>query len=136
MNKYGINYKNDRLISAVINSNKSILYRELKDRARIYVEGGACLQGIMDEYGVLEYGEAFCKIKNQTSEFILNDTFSVTKCPCLHPGDIRKLKFKKYNQLDENTKKYQLLEIFENVIVFPRKGIFSLKKEKDHILMK
>ena len=136
MNKYGINYKNDRLISAVITSNKNILHRELKDRARIYEEGGACLQGIMDEYGILEYGEAFCKIKNQNSEFILNDKYAVTKCPCLHPGDIRKLHFKKYDQLKENTKKYQKLEIFENVIVFPKKGISSLKKEKDLIQMK
>lgn len=123
MYKNNINYKNDRLISSIINSNKSILYRDLKDRARIYIESGACLVGIMDEYGVLEYGEAFCKIRNKTSEFILNDVFPVTKCPCLHPGDIRKLNFRKYNSLDESTLKYKILEKFENVIIFPKKGI-------------
>ena len=87
------------------------------------MENGACLIGIMDEYGILDYGEAFCKINNNTSKFILEGEFPVTKCPCLHPGDIRKLMFKKYNEKFHETNKYKQLENFENVIVFPRHGI-------------
>jgi hypothetical protein len=56
----GISNKDDRLLSSVLNSNKEILLKDLKEKCRIYVEKGACLMGIMDEYNVLEYGEAFC----------------------------------------------------------------------------
>ena len=63
----------------------------------------------MDEYNVLEYGEAFLQIKRGDFSIILNKKCVVAKCPCLHPGDIRVLNFKKYNKNDESTKKYEIL---------------------------
>ena len=46
----------------------------------------------------------------------------MAKCPCLHPGDIRVLEFKKYREGDESTKKYEIFNRYENVIIFPSKG--------------
>jgi len=122
MIKSGINMSNDRLMRFVISSNKDILYKELKKRTRIFIEEGAYVIGIMDEFGILEYGEAFLKIKNEKIDLILNKKCAVTKCPCLHPGDIRLLSFKKYDPKKPETKIYQMFEDYENVLIFPSKG--------------
>jgi len=122
MIKSGINMSNDRLMRFVISSNKEILYRELKKRTRIFIEEGAYVIGIIDEFGILEYGEAFLRVKNEKVDLILNKKCAVTKCPCLHPGDIRLLNFKKYDPNKPQTKIYQIFEEYENVLIFPSKG--------------
>jgi hypothetical protein len=118
----GINRSNDRLVRSIVSANKEILYRDLKKKARIYIEDGAYVTGILDEFGVLEYGEAFLKVKTDDTDMIINKRCPVAKCPCLHPGDIRILNFKKYDERDPRTHKYKQLEIYENVIIFPQKG--------------
>ena len=122
MNSCGINRTNDRLIKSIIESNIDILYNDVKKKARIYVEDSAYVIGIMDEYDVLEYGEAFLQIKRGENRIILDKKCAVAKCPCLHPGDIRVLNFRRYNKDDESTKKYEVFHKYENVIIFPSKG--------------
>ena len=122
MNYCGINRTNDRLVKSIIESNLDILYNDVKKKARIYVEESAYVIGIMDEYNILEYGEAFLQIKRDDFNIILDKKCVVAKCPCLHPGDIRVLNFKKYNKNDESTKKYEIFHKYENVIIFPSKG--------------
>ena len=122
MNKCGINKTNDRLINAIIESNLDLLYNDIKKKARIYVEQSAYVIGIMDEYNILEYGQAYLHIKRDNVDLILDKKCTVAKCPCLHPGDIRVLDFKKYREGDESTKKYEILNRYENVIIFPSKG--------------
>ena len=122
MNSCGINRTNDRLLRSIIESNLDILYNDIKKKARIYVDESAYVIGIMDEHGVLEYGEAFLHIKRDNLDIILDKKCAVAKCPCLHPGDIRVLTFKKYNKNDESTKKYEIFNRYENVIIFPSKG--------------
>ena len=122
MNHCGINKANDRLLKSLIESNIDILYNDIKKKARIYVEKSAYVIGIMDEYGILEYGEAFLHIKRDNLDIILDQECAVAKCPCLHPGDIRVLTFKKYNKNDESTKKYEVFNNYANVIIFPSKG--------------
>ena len=122
MNKCGINKTNDRLINAIIESNLDLLYNDIKKKARIYVEQSAYVIGIMDEYNILEYGQAYLHIKRDNVDLILDKKCTVAKCPCLHPGDIRVLDFKKYREGDESTKKYKILNRYENVIIFPSKG--------------
>ena len=118
----GINRYNDRLIKALVESNLNILYNDLKNKARIYVEESAYVKGIMDEFGILEYGEAYLHIKRDNLDLVLDKKCSIAKCPCLHPGDIRVLQFKKYNKNDEKTKKYEVFNRYENVLIFPSKG--------------
>ena len=122
MNSCGINKTNDRLIKAIIDSNLDILYNDIKKKARIYIEQSAYVIGIMDEYDILEYGQAYLHIKRDNLDLILDKDCTVAKCPCLHPGDIRVLKFKKYREGDESTKKYEVFNRYENVIIFPSKG--------------
>ena len=122
MNSCGINRTNDRLLRSIIESNLDILYNDIKKKARIYVDESAYVIGIMDEYDVLEYGEAFLHIKRDNLDLILDKKCAVAKCPCLHPGDIRVLTFKKYNKNDESTKKYEVFNRYENVVIFPSKG--------------
>ncbi len=122
MNNSGINMNNDRLIKSLVDNNKNLLYKDLKNRARIYVKDSAYVIGIMDEYGILNYGEAFCHIKRKNFDLILDKYCTVAKCPCLHPGDIRSLRFRKYNENDPSTEKYKIFENYENVLIFPQKG--------------
>ena len=122
MNSCGINRVNDRLLKSLIESNLDILYNDVKKKARIYVEESAYVIGIMDEYDILEYGEAYLQIRRGNFNLILDKKCTIAKCPCLHPGDIRVLTFKKYNENDESTKKYEVFNKYENVIIFPSKG--------------
>ena len=76
----------------------------------------------MDEYGILEYGQAFLRIKKRDLDLTLNKKCTIAKCPCLHPGDIRVLDFKCYIPGDEKTEKYKVFDNYENVLIFPSKG--------------
>ena len=122
MYKYGINKTNDRLIKSLVESNLNLLYNDIKNKARIYIDESAYVMGIMDEFNILEYGQAFLHIKRKNKDLILNQKCSIAKCPCLHPGDIRILDFKKYIPGNKDTEKYKIFEKYENVIIFPSKG--------------
>ena len=98
MYKYGINKTNDRLIKSLVESNLNLLYNDIKNKARIYIDDSAYVMGIMDEFNILEYGQAFLHIKTENKDLILNQKCSIAKCPCLHPGDINIRKIRKcYN---------------------------------------
>ena len=122
MYNFGINKNNDRLIKSLVESNMNLLYNDIKNKARIYIEDSAYVMGIMDEFNILEYGQAFLRIKRKNKDLILNQKCSIAKCPCLHPGDIRILDFKKYIPGNKNTEKYKIFEKYENVLIFPSKG--------------
>ena len=65
MNSCGINKLNDRLMRSLLESNLQILYNDVKNKARIYIEDSAYVIEIMDEYGILEYGQAFLRIRRK-----------------------------------------------------------------------
>lgn len=118
----GLCKTNDRLFRSVVSHCKDILYRDLKSKARIHIDEGAYVMGIMDEFGILEYGEAFLSIKHKDLSLTLNKKCAVTKCPCMHPGDIRLLNFRKYDPDKPETEKYKVFESYKNVIIYPQKG--------------
>ena len=122
MNSCGINKTNDRLMKTLLESNLQILYNDIKNKARIYIKDSAYVIGIMDEFNILEYGQAFLHIKRKNFDLILNKKCTIAKCPCLHPGDVRLLDFKKYEEGNEKTEKYKIFERYENVLIFPSKG--------------
>jgi RNA-dependent RNA polymerase len=109
-------------MKSLLESNLQILYNDIKNKARIYIKDSAYVIGIMDEFGILEYGQAFLHIKRRKLDLILNKKCTIAKCPCLHPGDVRILDFKKYIPGDESTEKYKIFERYENVLIFPSKG--------------
>ena len=86
------------------------------------------LIGVVDDYGVLKEGEIFCQICR--SNFVISSNpgrniaamrdivevyegdVLVTKNPCIHTGDIRRLK----------AVNHPMLSHLVNVIVFPQKS--------------
>ena len=122
MNFCGVNKANDRLMKSLFESNLYILYNDMKNKARIYIKDSAYVIGIMDEFGILEYGQAFLHIKRKNFDLILNNKCTIAKCPCLHPGDVRVLDFKCYIEGDSTTEKYKIFEKYENALIFPSRG--------------
>ena len=122
MYECGFNMLNDRLMYSIIDINKKLLYNDLKNRSRIYIKNSAYAIGIMDEYKILKYGEAYLHIKKDDLDIILDQKCIVAKCPCVHPGDLRELIFKRYNETDKTTEKYKIFNKYENVIIFPQVG--------------
>ena len=47
-----------------------------------------CL-GIMDESGFLQEDEIYCHAHNETGPNLLTGPVVITRCPALHPGDVR-----------------------------------------------
>lgn len=102
---------------------------DLKSRCRIFVPKGRILIGVLDETGLLNYGQVYVRITMTKSELKGGDErlkkvdestccivgkVVVTKNPCLHPGDIRVLDAVYDVQFEENG----LLDC----LVFPQKG--------------
>lgn len=108
------------LLLAVYNS----LIANLKSKSQIAVpeDSGRNMLGVLDETGTLEYGQVFVqftslKSGDNTSRLkpvtrVITGTVLVTKCPCLHPGDVRKFK-----AVD-----MPALHHIRDCIVFPAKG--------------
>jgi hypothetical protein len=110
----------------------------LKKKAKILVSESAVLMGVVDESGVLEENEVYVQVKrdnysndrnNKKSfeksnelveliqridqmEYIVESDVLVTRNPCQHPGDVRRLKC---------VNRPELAHLF-NVIVFSSKG--------------
>ena len=90
---------------------------ELRQKQRILVNRSACLMGVLDETGTLEYGQTYVRLRYHSAnmdlvEETLTDYIAITKNPCFHPGDVRKLK-----AIDAPALRHHV-----NVVVFPSKG--------------
>ena len=89
----------------------------LEEKAHIFVEEAACLQGVLDESGFLDYGEVHIRIQDTEKGLkVITGPVIVAKNPCLHPGDIRILM-----AMDVPHEGHHL-ECLENCLVFPRQG--------------
>jgi RNA-dependent RNA polymerase len=99
-------------LKGVLRAFYSSAIREVRTRSKIIVPKSALLMGVIDEYGVLEYGQVFIKKLYYKSDKIITGRVVVTKNPCFHPGDIRVL------EAIDRPELHHLV----NVIVFPRKG--------------
>ncbi|XP_037556026.1 uncharacterized protein LOC119432954 [Dermacentor silvarum] len=90
----------------------------LRTKTRIAVASGAGrnMLGVMDETGRLQYGQVFVQYTEMGTEskatHVLTGTVLVTKCPCLHPGDVRKFEAVDVPELRH----------IRDCIVFPAKG--------------
>jgi hypothetical protein len=120
LDSIGIDYKRDRFMSSVVEATILRELRVLKHKARIPVERGVTLFGIMDETGYLEEGEVF--VTFEKAPFITdramdldNRRMIITRSPALHPGDI---------QLATNIipPDHHPLRSLMNCIVFSQKG--------------
>ncbi|KAK1596563.1 RNA-dependent RNA polymerase [Colletotrichum navitas] len=96
LEKYGIDYRQDDFLRAVVESTVLRELRLLKHKARIPVPKGATLFGVMDETGFLKEGEVYVCYdtykrpgKAPTERSLRDGRVLVTRSPALHPGDIQ-----------------------------------------------
>ena len=113
----GINFLSEPFFRKVIEILVRRATLDLRTKLRIPIpfDAGRMMFGVVDEYGVLEYGEVFVQFTNDYSyetRTILEQEIMVTKYPCMGPGDVRK--FKAVDKLQ--------LRHFVDCIVFPQKG--------------
>ncbi|OBR06835.1 RNA-dependent RNA polymerase [Colletotrichum higginsianum IMI 349063] len=96
LKNYGIDYRRDSFLRAVVESTVLQELRLLKHKARIPVPEGATLFGIMDETGFLREGEVYVCYdtykrpgKSPMKNSLRDGPVLVTRSPALHPGDIQ-----------------------------------------------
>ncbi|KAI6778657.1 RNA-dependent RNA polymerase [Emericellopsis cladophorae] len=87
----GIDYRRDVFLRTVVENVVLRELRLLKHKARIPVEQGVTLFGIMDETGFLKEGEIYITSDkaNQIAKPPSKGFALVTRSPALHPGDIQ-----------------------------------------------
>ena len=97
---------------------------KLEEKTRIYAEKSAFLKGVLDESGLLGYGQVFCRIQRKDScrAEVIRGRVAIAKNPCLHPGDIRVLEAVDRNDLDVPEGIPLWLDEMVNCVVFPQRG--------------
>lgn len=88
----GFDYKKDAFLCSVIETVVLREVRLLKHKARIPIEQGVTLFGVMDEFGYLGEDEVFITFDEQPrSQYpdLHNRFVIVTRSPALYPGDIQ-----------------------------------------------
>ncbi|KAF8787752.1 RNA-dependent RNA polymerase 1 like protein [Argiope bruennichi] len=117
--KAGICLTQEPFFRSLLLSVYKVAIDQLRKKARIAVPSqfGRNMLGVLDETGTLEYGQVFVQYSEElgnihSSTTILERTVVVTKNPCMHPGDVRKLE-----AVD-----VPALHHIKDCIVFPAKG--------------
>ncbi|KAF2004377.1 RNA-dependent RNA polymerase [Amniculicola lignicola CBS 123094] len=115
-----IDYRRDRFLRSVVEATILRELRLLKHKAKIPIDEGVTLFGIMDETGYLEEGEVYISfdktdhVRRKATE-LHGRRMIITRSPGLHPGDI---------QLATNIipPQFHYLRSLRNCIVFSQKG--------------
>ncbi len=130
MLEFNINYQNDLFLFTLLKETQSLIFRELTEKSRIFVDKSVLLKGIVDEYNLLEENQVFAFIsktnnKSDNQNILLSGKFIVTRCPCLHPGDIRIFQFVNFDNIN-NMEKDELILYF--IQIGSNKHVLGLKK--------
>lgn len=121
MHYVGLSFQTDRFLTDVIEIAAMSSLRDLKYRARIPIEKGCLLYGIMDETNTLKEGEVYIatQLPDEYDEWqncvITNDRLVVTRAPALHPGDVQIVRAV---EVEHNNP----LKGLRNCIVFSQRG--------------
>ncbi|PHH65799.1 hypothetical protein CDD81_1526 [Ophiocordyceps australis] len=101
LDKMGIDYRRDVFLRSVVEHVVLRELRLLKHKARIPVDKGVTLFGIMDETGWLGEKEIYVTYdkKHLKSGYAMDATLVdgpviITRCPALHPGDVQYVNMK------------------------------------------
>ncbi|EDN94048.1 hypothetical protein SS1G_09915 [Sclerotinia sclerotiorum 1980 UF-70] len=85
-----LDFRNDVFLRDVLEMAVLIELRTLKHKARIPVEKGYHLHGIMDETGILKEGEIYCCwLEDGKRTTLVQSSVVITRAPALHPGDVQ-----------------------------------------------
>ncbi|XP_033739419.1 uncharacterized protein LOC117326802 [Pecten maximus] len=117
--KAGISFTDEAFFRSVLMTIYKRKLGELIRKTRIEVDydQGRIMMGVVDETGILMYGQVFISYtKHDGMNFkgtqILETEVVVAKNPCFHPGDLRKFQAVDVPELHH----------LEDCIVFPQKG--------------
>nr|CAG8522922.1 6936_t:CDS:2 [Entrophospora candida] len=115
MVKAGFLLRKEPFLVNLISLFRTTMLHDLKKKAKIRVENGAFLLGVLDETETLRENEVYCCIsdpQNPSARKVVTGTCIVFRNPCFHPGDVRVV-------TAVNVKK---LDYLVDVLVFPAKG--------------
>ncbi|KAL0260085.1 hypothetical protein SLS55_005830 [Diplodia seriata] len=114
-------FNEDDFLSHVVEIAALSQLRDIKHRARILVDRGVTLYGIMDETGFLGEDEIYCVIERMGDNgkpkrtVICGGEVIVTRSPAMHPGDVQKARA--VDVPDDSP-----LQALSNVVVFSSRG--------------
>nr|AZW07573.1 RNA-dependent RNA polymerase [Branchiostoma lanceolatum]AZW07574.1 RNA-dependent RNA polymerase [Branchiostoma lanceolatum] len=119
LSRCGLHVTTEPFFRAMLQKMFTCFLGDLRRRARIEIPTafGRHMMGVLDETGTLEYGEVFVQYTEDITDKggetkVLTGEVVVTRNPCFHPGDVRKLRAVDVHGLDHMV----------DVIVFPSKG--------------
>ncbi len=121
MHYVGLSFQTDRFLTDVIEIAAMSSLRDLKFRARIPIEKGCLLYGIMDETNTLQEGEVYVatQLPDDHGEWkhcvLTNNHVVVTRAPALHPGDVQHVRA-------VDVERGHALKALRNCIVFSQRG--------------
>ncbi|KAI1636235.1 rna-dependent rna polymerase [Biscogniauxia mediterranea] len=125
LHKLGIDYRKDSFLCSVVETTVLREVRLLKHKARIPVEKGVTLFGVMDEFNYLGEDEVFItfdKLRGTHYIDLHNQPVIVTRSPALHPGDVQ------IKRAVVPPRGHYLREL-SNCIVFSQKGTRDLPSQ-------
>ncbi|TFA98712.1 RNA-dependent RNA polymerase 6 [Trichoderma ghanense] len=129
LSKIGVDYRRDNFMKTVVDHTILRELRLLKHKARIPVDQGVTLFGVMDETGFLEEGEIYVtfdqqydKIHGRVKQSLKDGFVLVTRSPALHPGDIQPA------QMRTPPQGHPLRDL-KNCVVFSQKGTRDLPSQ-------
>lgn len=121
MHYIGLSFQTDKFLTDVVEIAAMSSLRDLKYRARIPIEKGCLLYGIMDETNTLKEGEVYVatQMPDEYGEWknciVTGGRIVVTRAPALHPGDVQ---LAKAVDVEPNSP----LKALRNCIVFSQRG--------------
>ncbi|CAG8617752.1 hypothetical protein GLOIN_2v1578121 [Rhizophagus irregularis DAOM 181602=DAOM 197198] len=113
--KVGFLQKRDKYLMNLLSLFRIMMLRDLKKKAKIRVDEGAFLLGVLDETETLREDQVYCCVSDQynpSNRRVITGTCIVYRNPCFHPGDIRVVTAVNCKKLDH----------LVDVIVFPAIG--------------
>ncbi|EXX68450.1 uncharacterized protein OCT59_016035 [Rhizophagus irregularis] len=114
--KAGFLQENDPYLVNLISLFRITMLRDIKKKAKIRVNKGAFLLGVLDETNTLKEDEVYCCVRNDPNnpsrKKLITGTCIVYRNPCFHPGDVRIVKAVECDALKD----------LVDVLVFPQVG--------------
>lgn len=122
----GIDYRKEPFLCSIVEASLLRELRLLKHKARISIQDGITLFGIMDETGYLKEGQVYVTFDTMNGRFAPppgdRRKLVVTRSPALHPGDIQ-IAVQKIPPVGHPLREHY------NVIVFSRHGARDLPSQ-------
>jgi hypothetical protein len=128
MHYVGLSFQADCFLCEIVEIAAMSTLRDLKYRARIPIEKGYLLYGLMDETNTLKEGQVYIATEDETDSghrersILVGERIVVTRAPALHPGDIQVV-------AAVNVPEESPLRALHNGIVFSQQGARDLPSQ-------